>query len=84
MNQYAMTKQMLDLQKSAFDNLMSSTIMLWNQTGSAMNTLLNLSPWVPEDGKKALLGFVEGGITGLENFKSVIDESYSNLTRSIQ
>ncbi len=84
MNQFAVTKQMLDLQKSAFDNLMSSTIMLWNQTGSAMNTLLNLSPWVPEDGKKALLGLVEGGITGLENFKNVVDESYSNMTRTIQ
>ncbi len=84
MDQSAMTKQMLDLQRSAFDNMINSTIMVWNQTESAMNTLLNLSPWLPQDGKKALLGWIEGGITGLENLKNVVDESYSNLYRSFQ
>ncbi len=79
----AMAKQMVDLQRSAFDSVMNSTIILWNQTESAMNTILNLSPWVPENGRKALLGWVEGGITGLQNFKNVVDESYSNISNSI-
>ncbi len=81
--QQAMAKQMIDLQKSAFDNMMSNTIMLWNQTESALNTFLNMSPWVPENGRKALLGLVEGGISGLQNFKNVVDEGYSNISNSI-
>ncbi len=81
--QQAFATQFIELQKSTFDNMMSSAILVWNQTESALSTFLDHSPWVPEDGKKALLGLVESGITGLENFKNTVDENYTCVSSSI-
>ncbi len=81
--QQAVAKQMIDLQKSTFDNMMSSAITLWNQTESTLDTFLSLSPWFPEDGKKALLELIESGIAGLENFKNTVDENYTCVSSSI-
>ncbi|MFZ0930103.1 MAG: hypothetical protein WAN11_15970 [Syntrophobacteraceae bacterium] len=81
MDQQSMAKQMIDLQRTAFDNMMGNTIMFWNQAGTMMNAFLDLAAWLPEDRKKALREWGEMGKTGLENFKNVVDDGYSNLTK---
>lgn len=83
MDQQIIAKQMIDLQRIAFDNMMSGSIMFWNQTGTVMNEFLNLAAWLPEDGKKALIGLVENGKNGLESFKNTVDDRYSNLSRCL-
>ena len=83
MDQQIIAKQMIDMQKTAFENMMSSTITFWDQTGTAMKEFLNLATWLPEDGKKVLMGWVEGGRNGLENLKDAVDNGYSNFSRCL-
>ncbi len=72
-------KQLLNMQKATFDNIMNTAIALWNQAEGAMGTFINMAVWIPEDGKRTLSQWVESGKTGLETFKNAADEAYSKV-----
>ncbi len=51
-------KQMIDFQRTMFENIFKSTVMFQDVTESAASTLLKQATWFPEEGKKpSTLGF---------------------------
>jgi hypothetical protein len=75
--QFAMVKQMIDMQKASSDGMINGLIMMWEQTG----TIVDGTPWLPEEGRKALREWVDMNRKACENLKSAIDSGYSGLEK---
>ena len=69
-------KQMIDFNKTTFDNAFNSMVMLQEQTESMVNTFLEQTPWLPEDGKKVLDQWVKAYKKGRDEFKQAIDQNF--------
>jgi hypothetical protein len=79
MDQTRMSKQAIDLQKTAFDNVVSSMLFYLDSTQSLSRTLVNQNPWVPEEGKRALVEWMQSNRKVLEDFKQAVDDGYSRM-----
>jgi len=79
MDQKKLFKQMLDFNKSAFENSFNAMIMLQEQAERAGNTILDQATWLPEDGRKAVQDWVDAFKKGREEFKSMVDENYKRV-----
>ncbi len=75
--QFGMAKQMLEMQKSAFDNMISGTIASCDQASSMLELMVGL----PEEGKKAFRQWLEMNKKGCENLKALVDNGYSSLNK---
>jgi hypothetical protein len=79
MDQKKLFKQMLDFNKSAFENSFNAMVMLQDQAERAASTILDQATWLPEEGRKAIEDWVGAYKTGREDFKKMIDESYTRV-----
>jgi hypothetical protein len=70
-------KQMIDFQKTAFDNTFSAMVALQDQTEKMVNITIEQSAWLPEDGKKAINEWTEACKKGRDDFKKLVDENFS-------
>ena len=73
-------KQIIDFQKSAFDNSYGAVVMLQDQAQAAFNTLLEQSPWVPRESKNAIDGWIQVCKTGRDEYKSLVDDGFDKMT----
>ena len=55
----AMLKQMLDFNKTAFDNGFNAMLMIQEQNAKMVNTFLEQAAWMPEEGKKLIRDWVD-------------------------
>ena len=69
-------KQMIDFNKTTFDNAFHSMVMLQEQTEKMVNTLWQQTPWLPEDGKKVLDQWVKLYKKGRDDFKKAVDQNF--------
>jgi hypothetical protein len=79
MEQKEMMKQMIQLNKTVFENAFNSMAMLQDQMEQATNMFLGQTPWLPAEGKKVIEEWVKTYKKGRENFKSAVDESYKKV-----
>jgi predicted aminopeptidase len=79
MDQKKLFKQMLDFNKSAFENSFNAMVMLQEQAERAGNTILDQATWLPEDGRKAVQDWVDAFKKGREDFKAMVDENYNRV-----
>jgi polyhydroxyalkanoate synthesis regulator phasin len=79
MDQKQIFKQMLDFQKTTFDNSFSAMMMLQEQTEKAAQTLLDQASWLPEEGRKAIDEWVAAYKKGREEFKALVDENFKKV-----
>jgi polyhydroxyalkanoate synthesis regulator phasin len=79
MDQKQLFKQMLDFQKTTFDNSFSAMVMLQEQTEKAAQTLLDQASWLPEEGRKAIDEWVAAYKKGREEFKALVDENFKKV-----
>jgi len=77
--QMKLTKQMIDLQKVAFDNMMDNMILFWNQTGQMLNTSAGQAAWLPDQGKGALRLWTEGNKKACEFVRTAVEDGYNGL-----
>ena len=70
-------KQMIEFQKTAFDNTFSAMVALQDQTEKMVNLSLEQSVWLPENGKKAINAWTEAYKKGRDDFKKFVDENFS-------
>jgi hypothetical protein len=75
----AMLKQMLDFNKTAFDNSFNAMLMIQEQNAKMVNTFLEQATWMPEEGKKVIRDWVDAYKKGCENFKKTADENYKKV-----
>ena len=72
-------QQMIDMQRTIVEGMIGNMIIFWDQTGSICNSFLNQAAWMPEEGKKALHGWIDGNKTGCETLKEYVINGYANL-----
>ncbi len=79
MDPQKMAKQMIDLQKTTFDNTFNAMSMVQEQSEKMLNTFLVQATWLPEEGKKAFEEWLKVCKKGCEDFKKTVDEGFKQL-----
>ena len=74
-----MLKQMLNFNKTAFDNSFSAMLTIQEQNAKMVNTFLEQATWMPEEGKKLIRDWVGAYRKGCEDFKKTADENYKKV-----
>jgi len=79
MDQKQLFKQMLDFQKTTFDNSFNAMVLLQEQTEKASVTLLDQATWLPEEGRKAIDEWIAAYKKGREEYKALVDENFKKV-----
>ena len=74
-----MFKQMIDFNKTAFDNTFNALVTLQEQTEKMVSSFLEQATWLPEEGKKVTLDWVKAYKKGCEDFKKAVDENFKRV-----
>jgi len=79
MDQKQIAKQMMEFNKTAFDNTFSAMIVLQDQSEKLVSRFLEKAPWFQEKEKKAITDWINTYKKGREDFKNSADESYKKV-----
>ena len=74
-----MLKQMLDFNKTAFDNSFNAMLTIQEQNAKMVNTFLEQATWMPEEGKKVIRDWVDAYKKGCQDFKKAADANYKKV-----
>jgi hypothetical protein len=74
-----MLKQMLDFNKTAFDNSFSAMLTIQEQNEKMVSTFLEQATWIPEEGKKLIQEWVDTYKKGYSDFKKTADDNYKKV-----
>jgi hypothetical protein len=80
MDQKQIAKQMVEFNKSAFDNTFNAMTALQDQTEKLVFQFLEKAQWFPEEGKKAINEWLKAYKKGCSDFKSSADNSYKKVS----
>ncbi|MDD5170308.1 MAG: hypothetical protein PHN75_15935 [Syntrophales bacterium] len=72
-------KQMIQFNKTAFDNTFNAMTVLQEQTEKMMDMYLEQAPLLPAEGKKAISDWLKAYKKGREDFKIAADENYKKV-----
>lgn len=78
MNQ-PMNKQMTEFTQITMDNTSKALAALQGQTEKMTNLFIDMSPWIPEEGKKTLKEWDKTYRKGLEDITAAMNESYKKV-----
>ena len=79
MDQKQIFKQMVDFNKGAFNNAFNAMVMVQDQTETLTSNMLNQATGMPEEGRKALLTWVDAFKKGREEYKKTVDEAFKKV-----
>lgn len=79
MDQKQIAKQMLEFNKTVFDNTFNAIVMIQDQAEKLASGVLEKAPWFPEEGKKSISQLVNTYKKAREDFKTASDESYKKI-----
>lgn len=79
MDSSKIAKQMIDFQKTTFDNTFNAMVLLQEQAESMASTILDQATWMPEEGRKAINDWVKAYKKGREDFKKGVDENFKKV-----
>jgi polyhydroxyalkanoate synthesis regulator phasin len=79
LDQKQVAKQMIQFNKTAFDNSFSAMTMVYEQNAKMVDTFLHQAAWLPEEGKKAINDWMQAYQKGCEDFKNLVDENYRKV-----
>ena len=82
MDQKQIFRQMLDLNKMAFNNAFNAMVMVQDQTEFLANNMLNQSTEIPEEGKKAIRELVSSCKMGVIDYKNAVDAAYKQVEKN--
>jgi polyhydroxyalkanoate synthesis regulator phasin len=74
-----MAKQMIDFNKTTFDNTFDALVLLQEQTEKMVNTFMEQAAFVPTEGRRVLGEWVQAFKKGREEFKNTVDESFKKV-----
>ena len=72
-------KQMLEFNKTAFDNSFNAMLTIQQQNAKMVDTFVEQATWMPEEGKKLIREWVNAYKKGCEDFKKAADENYKKV-----
>jgi len=74
-------KQMIDFQKTSFSSIFDAMATFQDHAVNAVDTVLDQTTWLPEDGRKAYQGWVDACQEERDRFKSYVDDGFSGLEK---
>ena len=74
-----MLKQMLEFNKTAFDNSFNAMLTISEQNEKMVGVFLEQATWMPEEGKKLIKDWVETYKKGSQDFKKAADTNYKKV-----
>jgi hypothetical protein len=72
-------KQMIQFNKTAFDNSFDAMTVLQEQTEKMMGRFMEQALWIPAEGKKAIIDWIKAYKKGRADFKATADENYKKV-----
>jgi len=72
-------KQMVDFNKAAFDNSFEAMSVIQDQAEKMINTMMEQTAFLPEEGKKAVNDWIKACKKGREDFKAATDENFKKV-----
>jgi polyhydroxyalkanoate synthesis regulator phasin len=72
-------KQMIDFNKTAFDNSFEAMAVLQDQTEKMVNAIIEQNALIPEEGKKAVNDWIKSYKKGRNDLKTAADESFKKV-----
>lgn len=81
MDQRQAVKQMLMMNKLAFDNTFNSMTGTYEQNRLMLTSLLNQTDAVPAEGKKAIEDWLQSYKDGCAEIKKMVDQGYELIER---
>lgn len=79
MDQNQIAKQMVQFNKTAFDNSFNAMTMVYEQNEKMAQTFLDQATWMPQEGKKAITDWLTAYRTGCVDFKKQVEENYAKV-----
>lgn len=79
MDQKQIVKQMMDFNKTTFDNTFSAIVGTQDQAEKLVSRFLEKAPWFPEEGKKAVDEWVKAYKKSREDFKNAYDKGFEKV-----
>lgn len=79
MDQKQIAKQMMEFNKTAFDNTFNAMTVLQDQTEKLVFRFLDKAQWFPAEGKNNINEWVKAYKKGREEFKAAADENYKKV-----
>ena len=74
-----MAKQMIGLQRTAFDNSFAAMSTAQDQTEIMINGYVEQFPWVTDEGKKQMKEVFTVAKKARDDFKKAVDQGYAKL-----
>ena len=74
-----MAKQMIDFQKTIFNNSFNTLSVFQNQTESMIKSFTGQLPWMTEDGKKQISENFNLAKKAGDEFKKAVDDGYAKF-----
>lgn len=74
-----MTKQIIDFQKDAFSTWFGVIRELQEQSLSSVNKAVKQADWMPQQGRRMVLGWINACKEGGDRYKAYLDESFSSF-----
>ncbi len=81
-NQLQMIKQMIQMNKLAFDNSYHMMMTSYDQNKFMLDAVLNQNSGLPTEGKKAIQDWMQAYKKGCQEFKKMLDQSYEMVEKS--
>lgn len=79
MEQAAIAKQMIDFQRTAFDNVFNTMVLFQDQSEQVVNTVLEQATWIPAQGKNVLDEWVRACKKSRDDFKTALDKNFDRV-----
>ncbi len=71
-----MYTQMVNFQKTTFENSFNAMLKMQEQGEAMLNVFLSQATWMPEEGKKAIKDWAEASQKARADFKKVVDDNF--------
>lgn len=72
-------KQIIDFQKTTFDNTYNAIVQLQDQAEKMANEAMGHMPWIPEEGKKAFNESVKMFKNARDDYKRMVSDGFSKI-----
>lgn len=79
MDQKTMMKQMIDFNKTTFDNAFNTMATLQDQSERMTAMFLEQATWLPKEGKKVIEEWAKAYKSGRETFKKNMDDAFKKV-----
>jgi len=79
MDQKQIARQMIQFNKTAFDNSFNAMTMVYEQNQKMVGAFLDQASWLPEEGKKAIADWMNAYKQGGDEFKKLVDDNYQKV-----